>query len=371
MDRQGPANIRFESVSKRYGTITAVDHLDLEINRGELFVLMGPSGSGKTTMLRMVNRLVEPDEGRILINGEDITLLDPVDLRRNIGYVIQHIGLFPHLTVSGNIGLVPTLAGMPGGLLQERIRNLLSLVKLSPELFMDRYPRELSGGQQQRVGLARSLAMDPPLLLMDEPFGALDPVLRHQLQQEFLGIRKQLNKTILFVTHDVEEAFRLGDRVGVVAEGKLIRVGTPEDLIMNPGSSAVASLIGVEHKMRYLDHLSVKSMMIPIDPSRILDGNLFIDDAREALIASRADYMLVGREGGVEGIFYPHDLLTAGGKDIRLGGQAHKLPVFASSTMASEALSAMKRQGVSIALISEPEGSGGLLVMDEIMRRLL
>jgi osmoprotectant transport system ATP-binding protein len=213
--------------------------------------------------------------------------------------------------------------------------------------------------------------MDPPLLLMDEPFGALDPVLRQQLQQEFLGIRKQLNKTILFVTHDVEEAFRLGDRVGVVAEGKLIRVGTPEDLIMNPGSSAVASLIGVEHKMRYLDHLSVKSMMIPIDPSRILDGNLFIDDAREALIASRADYILVGREGGVEGIFYPHDLLTAGRKDIRLGGQAHKLPVFASSTMASEALSAMKRQGVSIALISEPDGSGGLLVMDEIMRRLL
>ena len=132
MGRQGPANIRFESVSKRYGTITAVDHLDLEINRGELFVLMGPSGSGKTTMLRMVNRLVDPDEGRILINGEDITLLDPVDLRRNIGYVIQHIGLFPHLTVSGNIGLVPTLAGMPGGLLQERIRDLLSLVRLSP-----------------------------------------------------------------------------------------------------------------------------------------------------------------------------------------------------------------------------------------------
>jgi osmoprotectant transport system ATP-binding protein len=371
MDRQGPANIRFESVSRRYGTITAVDHLDLEIDRGELFVLIGPSGSGKTTMLRMVNRLVEPDEGRILINGEDITLLDPVDVRRNIGYVIQHIGLFPHLTVSGNIGLVPTLAGMPDGILQERIRHLLSLVKLYPELFMDRYPRELSGGQQQRVGLARSLAMDPPLLLMDEPFGALDPVLRHQLQQEFLAIRKQLNKTILFVTHDVEEAFRLGDRVGVVAEGKLIRVGTPEDLIMNPGSSAVASLIGAEHRMRYLNHLSVKAMMIPIDPSHILDGNLFIDYAREALIASRADYILVGREGVVEGIFYPQDLLTAPGKDMRLGGLAHRLPVFDSSTMASEALSAMKRQGVSIALISEPDGTGGLFVMDEIMRRLL
>lgn len=371
IDNQGTANIRFEGVTKRYGSITAVDHLDLEINRGELFVLVGPSGSGKTTMLRMVNRLVEPDEGRILINDNDITLLDPVDLRRNIGYVIQHIGLFPHLTVSGNIGLVPTLAGMPVGLLQERIRHLLSLVKLSPELFMDRYPRELSGGQQQRVGLARSLAMDPPLLLMDEPFGALDPVLRHQLQQEFLGIRKQLNKTILFVTHDVEEAFRLGDRVGVVAEGKLIRVGTPEDLIMNPGSSAVASLTGAEQKMRYLDHLSVKAMMIPIDPSHILDGDLFIDDARDVMMASHADYILVGREGVVEGIAYLHDLLTAAGKDIRLGEQARKLPLFDSSAMASEALSAMKRQGASIALISGPEGTRGLLVMDEIMKRLL
>ncbi|MCU0631139.1 MAG: ATP-binding cassette domain-containing protein [Methanoregulaceae archaeon] len=358
-------------MTKRYGPITAVDHLDLEINPGELFVLIGPSGSGKTTMLRMVNRLVEPDEGRILINGEDITLLDPVDLRRNIGYVIQNIGLFPHLTVSGNIGLVPTLAGMPGGLLQERIRHLLSLVKLPPELFMDRYPRELSGGQQQRVGLARSLAMDPPLLLMDEPFGALDPVLRHQLQQEFLGIRKQLNKTILFVTHDVEEAFRLGDRVGVVNEGKLIRVGTPEDLIMNPGSSAVASLISVEQKMRYLDHLSVKAMMIPIDPSHILDGDLFIDNAREIMMASHADYILTGREGVVEGIAYPHDLLPAGGKDVRLAGQAHKLPVFDSSTIASEALSDMKRQGASIALVSGPGGTTGLLVMDEIVRLLL
>jgi ABC-type proline/glycine betaine transport system ATPase subunit len=173
------------------------------------------------------------------------------------------------------------------------------------------------------------------------------------------------------VTHDVEEAFRLGDRVGVVAEGKLIRVGTPEDLIMNPGSFAVASLIGAEHRMRYLENLSVKALMIPIEPSRVLDGNLFIDDAREELIASRADYILVGREGVVEGIFYPQDLLTAGGKDMQLGGQAHRLPVFDSSTMASEALSAMKRQGVSIARISEPGGTGGLFVMDEIMRRLL
>ena len=356
---------------KRFDRATIEGELEIPMHVQRVTVLFGPSGCGKTTVLRCLAGLEVPDEGTIRFGAE--TWLDKqrgvclTPQERGIGFVFQNYALFPHLSVAANVGY--GLNDLNASERKRRVRELLDRFELTAQA--DQRPHQLSGGQQQRVGLARSLAMDPPLLLMDEPFGALDPVLRHQLQQEFLGIRKQLNKTILFVTHDVEEAFRLGDRVGVVAEGKLIRVGTPEDLIMNPGSSAVASLIGVEQKMRYLDHLSVKSMMIPIDPSRILDGNLFIDDAREALIASRADYIIVGREGVVEGIFYPHDLLTAGGTDIRLGGQAHKLPVFPSSTMASEALSAMKRQGVSIAVISEPDGTGGLLVMDEIMRRLL
>ena len=369
--REGAASIRFDRVTKRYGTITAVDNLDLEIHRSELFVLIGPSGSGKTTMLRMVNRMVEPDEGSILINDTDIQRLDPIELRRATGYMIQHIGLFPHMTVSGNIGLVAALAGMPDKALQERIRQLLSLVKLPPDMFMDRYPRELSGGQQQRVGLARSLAMDPPLLLMDEPFGALDPVLRQQLQEEFLGIKAHVNKTILFVTHDVGEAFRLGDRVGVVAGGRLVRVGTPEDLIMDPGSPEVASLIGVEQKMRYLDLLSIRSLMVPVDPSRVLAVSLNAGDARNAMVASRAEYLLAGLGGVPEGIIFPQDLLAAQGPDTPLGELLRKIPVFDSSATASDVLSAMKGQGASIAFVSERGRAIGLVIMDEIVRRLL
>ena len=297
--------------------------------------------------------------------------LDPIELRRATGYMIQHIGLFPHMTVSGNIGLVAALAGMPDKTLQERIRQLLSLVKLPPDIFMDRYPRELSGGQQQRVGLARSLAMDPPLLLMDEPFGALDPVLRQQLQEEFLGIKAHVNKTILFVTHDVGEAFRLGDRVGVVAGGRLVRVGTPEDLIMDPGSPEVASLIGVEQKMRYLDLLSIRSLMVPVDPSRVLAVSLNAGDARNAMVASRAEYLLAGLGGVPEGIIFPQDLLAAQGPDTPLGELLRKIPVFDSSATASDVLSAMKGQGASIAFVSERGRAIGLVIMDEIVRRLL
>ena len=369
--REGSASIRFDRVTKRYGSITAVDNLDLEIRPGELFVLIGPSGSGKTTMLRMVNRMVEPEEGRILINDADIQSLDPIELRRATGYMIQHIGLFPHMTVSGNIGLVPALAGMPDKALQERIRQLLSLVKLPPDMFMDRYPRELSGGQQQRVGLARSLVMDPPLLLMDEPFGALDPVLRQQLQEEFLGIKAHVNKTILLVTHDVGEAFRLGDRVGVVAGGRLIRVGTPEDLIMDPGSPEVASLIGVAQKMRYLDLLSIRPLMVPIDPSRIIEVGSSAGDARNAMIASRAEYLLVGPGGVPEGIIFPQDLLAAEGPDTPLGELLRKIPVFDSSAPASDVLLDMKEQGASTALVFERGRAIGLVIMDEIVRQLL
>jgi len=322
-------------------------------------------------MLRMVNRMVEPDEGSILINDVDIQRLDPIELRRATGYMIQHIGLFPHMTVSGNIGLVSTLSGMPDKALQERVRQLLSLVKLPPDLFMDRYPRELSGGQQQRVGLARSLAMDPPLLLMDEPFGALDPVLRQQLQEEFLGIKAHVNKTILFVTHDVGEAFRLGDRVGVVAGGRLVRVGTPEDLIMDPGSPEVASLIGVDQKMRYLDLLSVRSLMVPVDPSQVLEVSLNAGDARNAMVASRAEYLLAGPGGVPEGIIFPQDLLAAQVPDTPLGELLRKIPVFDSSATASDVLSAMKGQGASIAFVSERGRAIGLVIMDEIVRRLL
>lgn len=327
-------------------------------------MLIGPSGSGKTSLLRMVNRMVDPDEGRVLINDGDIRGLDPVRLRRSIGYVIQQIGLFPHMTVSGNIGLVPSLSKMPPVILKEKIRHLLSLVKLPPEMFMDRYPRELSGGQQQRVGLARALAMDPPVLLMDEPFGALDPVLRHQLQEEFIEIKARVNKTILFVTHDVEEAFSLADRVGVMAEGRLIRVGSPEELILDPGSSEVASLIGVEKKMRYLDRLSVRSLAIPVDPALVIDADQRSSVARAVMIALKADFLLAGHGSVPSGILYSRDLLDSQEADTKIGDLAHPVPVFDPATPAQNALSAMKSESAAIGLVADNRGVTGLLVMD-------
>jgi osmoprotectant transport system ATP-binding protein len=351
--------------------VTAVEGVNLEVERGELFVLIGPSGSGKTTLLKMVNRLVEPDAGQILIDGNDIATLDPVLLRRTTGYVIQQIGLFPHLTVAGNIGLVPELAGIPAGILRRRVETLLSLVQLPPELFMDRYPRELSGGQQQRVGLARALAMEPSLLLMDEPFGALDPVLRRQLQDEFLQIRARLNKTILFVTHDVEEAFRLGDRVGIVADGKLVQVGAPEDLVMHPDSPAVAALIGAERRIRFFDHLTVKSLMVPIDQSLVIGGDIPAVDGSRILAGQKLEYALVGNRDTVEGIVYLRDLAMPGDAGARLRERVQPLLAFPGSTQASEALRAMKDQGVSIALVTDGSGPAGILVMDEMVRRLL
>ncbi|MBU3870185.1 ATP-binding cassette domain-containing protein, partial [Streptomyces sp. 4503] len=205
--------IRFEHVTKRYpdGT-TAVDDLSFEVAKGELVTLVGPSGCGKTTTMKMVNRLIEPTSGRILVDGEDIAEADPVALRRRIGYVIQQVGLFPHKTVLENTSTVPHLLGWQRKKGRERAAELLDLVGLDPSVYGDRYPDQLSGGQRQRVGVARALAADPPVLLMDEPFGAVDPVVREHLQNEFLRLQSQVRKTVLFVTHDIEEAVRLGDR---------------------------------------------------------------------------------------------------------------------------------------------------------------
>lgn len=220
--------IRFEHVTKRYadGT-TAVDDLSFEVAEGELVTLVGPSGCGKTTTMKMVNRLIEPTEGGIFLDGDDISTIDPVQLRRRIGYVIQQVGLFPHKTVLENTATVPHLLGWKRGKGRERAAELLDLVGLDPSVYGDRYPEQLSGGQRQRVGVARALAADPPVLLMDEPFGAVDPVVRERLQNEFLKLQAQVRKTVLFVTHDIEEAVRLGDRIAVYGQGRIEQFDSP------------------------------------------------------------------------------------------------------------------------------------------------
>jgi osmoprotectant transport system ATP-binding protein len=246
--------IRLDSVSKRFpdGTIAVTD-LSLEVPEGEISVLVGPSGCGKTTTLKMVNRLIEPTGGRIYLDDEDVTGVDPVGLRRRIGYVIQQVGLFPHQTIAGNVGTVPRLLGWHRDRVTARVNELLELVGLDPTTYRRRYPAQLSGGQRQRVGVARALAADPPVLLMDEPFGAIDPVTRTRLQDEFLRLQETVRKTIVFVTHDIEEAVKMGDRIAILqVGGVLAQYDTPAEVLGNPASDFVADFVGADRALKRL-----------------------------------------------------------------------------------------------------------------------
>jgi osmoprotectant transport system ATP-binding protein len=259
--------ITFESVTKRYpGGTVAVDELSLEIPAGQTMVLVGPSGCGKTTSLRMINRMVDPTSGRILLDGQDIQGSNPAVLRRGIGYVIQQAGLFPHRTVEDNIATVPLLIGWPRAKARERARELMDLVGLDPQM-RRRYPHQLSGGQQQRVGVARALAADPPVLLMDEPFSAVDPIVRASLQDELLRLQAELHKTVVFVTHDIEEAIKVGDQVAIFRpHGKLAQVDSPEQLLAAPVDSYVEDFIGFDRGIRRLSFLAADTLDLDVQP---------------------------------------------------------------------------------------------------------
>ncbi|MEL5960770.1 betaine/proline/choline family ABC transporter ATP-binding protein [Streptomyces sp. CLV115] len=267
--------IRFEHVTKRYadGT-TAVDDLSFDVAEGELVTLVGPSGCGKTTTMKMVNRLIEPTEGRIFLDGDDISAIDPVRLRRRIGYVIQQVGLFPHRTVLENTATVPHLLGWKRGKGRERAAELLDLVGLDPSVYGDRYPEQLSGGQRQRVGVARALAADPPVLLMDEPFGAVDPVVRERLQNEFLKLQEQVRKTVLFVTHDIEEAVRLGDRIAVYGQGSIEQFDSPATVLGAPATPYVADFVGADRGLKRLSVTPIEEGDLDQPPVVHLDDSL-------------------------------------------------------------------------------------------------
>ncbi|CAM5692295.1 ATP-binding cassette domain-containing protein OS=Streptomyces alboniger OX=132473 GN=CP975_19695 PE=3 SV=1 [Streptomyces alboniger] len=278
--------IRFEHVTKRYadGT-TAVDDLSFEVAEGELVTLVGPSGCGKTTTMKMVNRLIEPSAGRIFVDGDDISGIDPVQLRRRIGYVIQQVGLFPHKTVLENTATVPHLLGVKRGKARERAAELLDLVGLDPAVFGGRYPEQLSGGQRQRVGVARALAADPPVLLMDEPFGAVDPVVREHLQNEFLRLQQSVRKTVLFVTHDIEEAVRLGDRIAVYGHGRIEQFDTPSTVLGAPATEYVADFVGADRGLKRLSVTPIEEGDLEQPPVVHLDDPLPKElDARWAVV---------------------------------------------------------------------------------------
>jgi osmoprotectant transport system ATP-binding protein len=272
------AKIDFERVTKLFpgAARPAVDDVSFAVHEGAICMLLGTSGSGKTTLLRMVNRLIDPTSGYIAIDGVPTTDRDSIELRRGIGYVIQQVGLFPHLTIEDNVRVVPSILGQPKSATDARVDELLTLVGLDPAEYRKRYPRQLSGGQQQRVGLARALAADPAILLMDEPFGALDAITRNRLQDELLRIQREMARTILFVTHDVEEAFKLGDQIAVLSDGVLMQVGTAIELLSAPANDFVRRLVGADNVMRQLEYLPVT---LAIEAGAAADGAVIATDA--------------------------------------------------------------------------------------------
>ena len=255
--------IKMEQVVKKYPGMErpAVDKLDLNIEEGEICTFVGPSGCGKTTTLKMINRIIEPSGGKIYVNGENVIDQDANELRKKIGYVIQKIGLFPHYSVFDNIAIVPRLLDWEEERVEKRVVELLKLMNLDPEENRDKFPKALSGGQSQRVGVARAMAADPPVMLMDEPFGAVDPITRNQLQNEFLKLQQKVKKTICFVTHDIDEAIKMGDKIAIMNEGKLVQFDTPENILFAPANEFVREFVGSDRSLKVLNLLRVSAVI--------------------------------------------------------------------------------------------------------------
>jgi osmoprotectant transport system ATP-binding protein len=303
------AMIRLETLTKRYPgqAEPAVDSVSMDIPEGEIVVFVGPSGCGKTTTLKMINRIIEPTSGRIFLQGEDVTRVNADQLRRRIGYVIQQIGLFPHMTIAQNVGLVPGLLGWSRTRVGERVDELLELVGLEPSEYRSRYPKELSGGQRQRVGVARAMGGDPPVMLMDEPFGAIDPITRDRLQNEFLRIQAELNKTIVFVTHDIDEAIKMGDRIAILAQqSQIAQYDTPETILTSPANGFVEDFIGSGAALKRLNLTRVQEVELgqwavaPLDEDRAALRRLLVDSEQGSVLLvddqNRPQRWITGRD---------------------------------------------------------------------------
>ncbi len=355
--------IRFEEVVKAYDADTvAVDHLSFEARQGEITVLVGPSGCGKTTSLRMINRMIEPTSGRIYLDDKPIDTIPPARLRRGIGYVIQHAGLFPHRKVIDNVATVPRLLGQGRQEARRRAQEVLELVGL-PGDFAQRYPSQLSGGQQQRVGVARALAADPPVMLMDEPFSAVDPVVRDQLQDEFLRLQRELGKTVVFVTHDIDEAIKLGDRVAVLRTGgRLAQLADPAYLLAHPIDDFVAGFVGRDRGYRSLAFQEAPDF--PLRPEPTIELGATPEEAREA---TGDPWLLVVTDGRPQGWIEPRritapvepSMLHRGGTIARRGGQLR--------AALDAALSSPSRRGV---IVDENGELLGTVRADEVLRAI-
>ncbi|MFI8480625.1 ABC transporter ATP-binding protein [Pseudomonas sp. NPDC078700] len=304
---KGEAMIELRNVSRQFGDITAVDNLSLRIEKGEICVFIGTSGCGKSTTLRLLNKLIDCSSGEIWVDGENVAKLDSELLRRRMGYAIQSTGLFPHWTVARNIGVVPRLLGWPADKIEARVRELLELLSLPYTAFAAKFPSQLSGGQAQRVGVARALAADPDILLMDEPFGALDPITRESLQNELLRIQAHIHKTIVFVTHDIDEALRLASRIVVMDKGRVVQYDTPQNLLNNPANSFVENLLGQgERGLKRASLQRVEQFMLPLSgepPSLDIETGSSLRQALSLMLWHRVDQLCVrGPDSSAQGV---------------------------------------------------------------------
>jgi osmoprotectant transport system ATP-binding protein len=289
--------IEFKDIVKKYRTKTIIKPFSLEIEAGQLVVFIGPSGCGKTTLLKMINKLIQPSSGKIFVNGTDISMMNPIELRRNIGYVIQNTGLFPHMSIKENLELIPKLKGEAPSSIAQKTGELLELVGLDPKEFLHRYPRELSGGQQQRIGVARAFSTNSDIILMDEPFSALDPVTRSSLQDELFQMQKELNKTIIFVTHDMDEAIKIADKICILKDGDILQYDTPENILKNPANDFVEEFIGKRRVWNNPELLMAEDIMIP-NPVKITSRRTVLQ-AIEIMKDTKVDSLMVTDKNNV------------------------------------------------------------------------
>jgi osmoprotectant transport system ATP-binding protein len=367
------AVVAFEHVTKRYGgpgTEEAVTDLSLTIPAGEICVLVGPSGCGKTTTMKMVNRLIDATSGRITIDGRDVMSLPAVELRRGIGYVIQQVGLFPHQTIGENVGVVPGLLRWKPERIRERTDELLDLVGLEPATYRDRYPTELSGGERQRVGVARALAADPPVMLMDEPFGAVDPIRRERLQNEFLRLQEKVRKTIIFVTHDVDEAIKMGDRIAILQRGGVLaQYDTPAEILAHPASEFVERFVGADRGLKRLSLTRVRDLPL-IEAVVVMAGEERTEARRRLEGIGALDYaLLVDEASRPLGWIDLHDLEGSG--PIDPASATPGAPTVQPETTLRDALSAMLVSSVQLGVVvDERERVLGLVSVDAIGEQL-
>jgi osmoprotectant transport system ATP-binding protein len=365
--------ITYENVTKIFGSgsdaVTALQDVSFEIEKGNLVIFLGPSGCGKTTLLRMTNRLLAITRGKITVDGQDIMGVDPVKLRQTMGYAIQQIGLFPNKTIADNIATVPKLMGWKKEDIQKRVDELLSMVQLEPAAFRNRYPAELSGGQQQRIGVARCLAANPDILLMDEPFGAIDPINREEIQNEFLRLQRKLKKTIAFVTHDIHEAIKMGDKIAIFSEGRLEQYNNPETILAQPKNQYIADFVGADRALKIMGLIHVHEVM-DRSPDNVVQGDTTAQEALQFLEEHDFRHLVVLRKGKAIGYVHRRHLREEHSPVKEL---AVPYPVRVDQDMAlKDVMSFMLMHDMRVLAVMDEEGNfAGTIAYDHIQKRIL